>query len=134
MTTISTTDLHYFKFHIVATFAEYLNDVEKCCYQKLTDDWWENCAKEFVPTLNDTTANLNETQKKLYTKVMSEFRENLLTETQTKELTEQVEMACQAFIDRYKPVCYCGDRTCDFDCGVQSCGMCIDCCRCYKYW
>jgi hypothetical protein len=27
-------------------------------------------------------------------------------------------------------LCYCGNETCDRDCGVQSCGCCIDTCRC----
>jgi hypothetical protein len=29
-------------------------------------------------------------------------------------------------------VCYCGDETCENDCGVLQCG-CIDCCRCIYY-
>jgi hypothetical protein len=134
MATLSAIDNHYFNFHIVSTFAEYLNDVEKNCYKKLTDEWWQNCAKEFVPLIRDETQKLEDTQKKLFEQVMSKFPENFLTEAQTKELTEQVGMAIKTLIDRYTPTCYCGDKSCDGDCGVQSCGFCIDCCRCYKYY
>ena len=28
---------------------------------------------------------------------------------------------------------YCGDDTCEWDCGYQSCGVCIDVCRCNDY-
>lgn len=30
-----------------------------------------------------------------------------------------------------KSCCYCGDPSCDFDCGTQYCGVCIDKCKCY---
>jgi hypothetical protein len=134
-TYLSAVDYHYFQFHIVATFAEYLNDVEQHSYQKLDDgEWWEDCAKEFIPLIRDETQKLEDTQKKLFEKVMSKFPKNFLTEAQTKELSEQLGMAINTFIDRSTPACYCGDKSCDGDCGVQSCGFCIDCCRCYKYW
>jgi hypothetical protein len=131
---ISSVDNHYFQFHIVSTFSEFLNDIEKNSYMKLDDAWWNTCAKEFIPIILDETQKLEDTQKKLFEKVMSEFPKKFLTETQANELLEQVGMAIQAYIDRFKPVCYCRDPNCDFDCGVQSCGSCIDVCRCYKYW
>ena len=36
---------------------------------------------------------------------------------------------CLRFSKNYTPrICYCGDKECDFDCGVLDCG-CIDVCR-----
>ena len=36
---------------------------------------------------------------------------------------------CLRFSKNYTPrICYCGDKECDFDCGVLDCG-CIDICR-----
>ena len=131
---LSMFDLHYFHFHIEATFSEYLNNIQQHCYEKLDNSWWETCANEFVPILIDGTQKVEDIQKRIFEKVMAEFPEKFLTKEQSAELLEQVGGACQAFIDRYIPVCYCGDRTCDGECGVQHCGICIDCCRCYKYW
>jgi hypothetical protein len=126
---ISAVDNHYFQFHIVATFAEYLNNIEQHSYETLDDGvWWENCAKEFIPIICDKTQKLEDTQKKLVEQVMSKFPDNFLTETQTKELSEQVGMAIQTLIDRLNPTCYCGDRDCEWNCGVLDCG-CIDVCR-----
>lgn len=100
---ISTLDKHYFQFHIVATFAEFLNDIEQHSYETLDDgEWWEECAKEFIPIISDKTQKLEDTQKKLFQKVMSKFPEKFLSEAQTKELLEYVGLA------------------------VQSCGICID--------
>lgn len=131
---ITILDNHYFQFHIVATFAEFLNDVEQHCYETLDDDeWWEECAKEFIPIIRDETHKLEDTQKKLFEKVMSKFPEKFLTEAQTNELLEQVGMAIQAYISQFNPICYCRDPNCDFECGVQSCGSCIDVCRCRWY-
>ncbi len=101
MASISSTDLFYFNFHITSVFAEYLNDVKHNCYMKLTDNWWDSCAKEFIPNLCDNT-DLTNTQKNLYTKVMNELSDVCLTDTQTKELTELLEIACLAFINRSK--------------------------------
>jgi hypothetical protein len=131
---ISEIDAYYFNFHIPATFAEYLNDVEKHSYEKLTEDWWRSMAEEYVPQINADDANIEEIKKAIFDKAMAHFPEKFLTEAQNKELLELVGEAIQAFIDRFKRVCYCGDRLCEFDCGVQSCGMCIDCCRCPSYW
>ncbi len=33
-----------------------------------------------------------------------------------------------------KSICYCKDEECDWGCGVQSCGGCIDVCRCDRYF
>jgi hypothetical protein len=131
MTSNTILENHYFQFHIVATFAEFLNDVEQHSYEFLNDaDWLEDCAKEFIPIICDKTQKLEDTQKKLFEKVMSKFPEKFLTEAQTNELLEQVGAAIQAYIGRFNTICYCRDPECDFDCGVQRCGSCIDVCRC----
>jgi hypothetical protein len=33
-----------------------------------------------------------------------------------------------------KSICYCKDEECDWGCGVQSCGGCIDVCRCDRWF
>lgn len=124
----------YFDFHIVATFAEYLNDVEQHCYEKLTDDWWKTCSNEIIPMIFDNEQNADETHNTLFTKVMSEFSKDLLTEAQKKELNTQLRDAICAFKDRFTEKCYCRNDSCSGDCGAQSCGMCIDVCRCSRYW
>jgi hypothetical protein len=97
---LSAVDNHYFQYNIIATFAEYLNDVEQHSYEILDDGlWWEDCAREFIPIIRDETQKLEDTQKKLFEKVMSKFPEKFLTEAQTKELSEQLESACKDFIN-----------------------------------
>lgn len=124
---------YYFNFHIVSTFAEYLNDVEQHCYDKLTSDWWRDCFNEFSPLIFQEETKIDETKKTLFSKVMAEFSKDLLTDTQTKELNTQMNMAVDAYIYRFTDPCACGICGCYGDCGVMSCG-CIDVCRCYKFW
>ena len=133
-THISAVDTHYFHYYVVATFAEYLNNIQQHSYQTLNDVEWEACTNEFIPILNDEKRELGDTPKNIFDKVMAKFHKDFLTEDQNKELLSHVERACQDYIDRHTPTCYCRDRSCDGDCGIQACGMCIDCCRCYKYW
>jgi hypothetical protein len=37
-------------------------------------------------------------------------------------------------ISTHNPIHYCGDQYCNIDCGVQSCGGCIDVCRCDRFF
>ena len=134
MATTSDEHFHYFNFHIVATFAEYLNDVKQHCYEKLTDDWWNDCFHHFSPLIFDDTQKIDDTQKAVFDKVMNEFSKELLTEAQKKELNEFLGEAIIAYKDRFTIRCHCKIIGCDGDCGVQSCGRCIDCCRCPMYW
>jgi hypothetical protein len=128
MAYISAVDNYYFQFHIVATFAEYLNNIGRYNYQTLNDISWEDRANEFIPILDDKNQNIEDTQKKLFDIVMAEFPKNFLTYNQSNELLDQVGMACQNFIKRNDFKCYCGDSDCEADCGVLDCG-CIDMCR-----
>lgn len=125
---ISAVDNHYFQYHIVATFAEYLNNIEQHSYLKLNDLDWEACCNEFIPILKDKKKELGNTPKNIFDKTMAKFPKDFLTEDQSNELLIQVEKACQDFINCYNPVCYCGDKDCEWDCGVLDCG-CIDICR-----
>ena len=130
---ISALDYDHFRYHIIATFAHFLNNIKQYSYKKLNNNWWKICAKEFVPILDDKGQTLEDTQKKLFDRVMAEFPIDFLTEAQSNKLLSLLGIVCQNFIGRPTFTCYCGDRGCDGDCGVQSCGSCIDVCRCNKY-
>jgi hypothetical protein len=136
-------DFRHFNFHIVAVFAEYFNDVEQYSYMKLTEEWWLELHAE-VCTLLDGEDELNdknepvnksaETQDYIWEKVLAEFKKDFLNEKQVEELKEQLSDAFSAYKVYRRPAHYCGDPSCDGDCGVQQCGVCIDCCRCPMYW
>ncbi len=131
---IYTVDAYYFNYYLISAVSEYLNNVEQHSYQKLTDDWWQSIAEEFIPQFNADNKNLECIQNTIFDKVIDCFPEKFLTEDQAKELFEQIGSAIDAFIDRNRSICFCGDTECDFQCGTQSCGVCIDCCRCRDYY
>jgi hypothetical protein len=54
-----------------------------------------------------------------------------LTFNQDKTLDGLVKNGWATFMAE-SPVHYCGDEECDGECGVQQCGVCIDCCRCWR--
>jgi hypothetical protein len=54
-----------------------------------------------------------------------------LTAEQDKTVAALVKSGWAAFIAE-SPVHYCGEEECDGECGVQQCGVCIDCCRCWR--
>ena len=136
----SPVDFRHFNFHIVAVFAEYFNDVEKNSYLKLTEEWWLELHAD-VCTLLDKEGDNKETDNKsaeaqdyIWKKVMAEFSKDFLNKKQVKELKEQLSDAFSAYEVYRRPAHYCGDPGCEGDCGVQQCGVCIDCCRCPMYW
>ena len=45
------------------------------------------------------------------------------------EKTKEVKEIAKILPTIKETICYCGDKACEFDCGVLWCG-CIDCCRC----
>lgn len=128
---INQSDLHYFYFHIVSTFLEYLNTGELKRYKKIPDEIWMTYAKEFIPLIKSQDLKIEETKQSLFDKVMSHFDKNNLSDEGKKELLQQLSRAILALSSYHKPICNCGVPSCDWECGVQSCGVCIDCCRCY---
>jgi hypothetical protein len=55
----------------------------------------------------------------------------ILTAKQEEKVAALIKSGWAAFIGE-TPVHYCGDEGCDGECGVQPCGVCIDCCRCWR--
>ena len=53
--------------------------------------------------------------------------------TEELEKPEKISKRRSRFVTQLSTIseenCYCGDKSCDGNCGVLSCG-CIDCCRC----
>lgn len=127
---ITVFESHYFNYYIVSAFAEFLNNVEQSCYERLTDDWWHIISLVYIPKLKKDNADLDSISNKLFKRIMSEFSNDLLTEAQSKKLLKSVGNAVKAYSERLNPICYCRDPDCDWGCGVQRCGECIDVCRC----
>jgi hypothetical protein len=107
---ISQTDMFYFNFHIISTFAEYLNNIEQRSYEKLTDDWWYNMAEKYIPLMNADDRNIKEIKKNIFDEVMNHFPKKFLTKKQNTQLFKFLGDAICAYIDSYKVVCYCGER------------------------
>jgi hypothetical protein len=127
-------EVYYFNYYIVAAFAEFLNNIEKGSYKNLTDEWWEDCGSDYLPMITTGQYDVPTVSNTLLDRVLAEFPTDFLTAAQKEELYYIVKEALEAFNNRYTPLCYCGYSDCDGDCGTQSCGVCIDCCRCDKYW
>jgi len=124
-----------FDFHIVATVAEYTNNVEQHSYLRLSDEWWQARYAEVVAVIDSPDVKLSEVTKMILDKILAEFPENFLTAEQTAELSEELYMAVSAFHTlRNLFECNCGSLLCPGDCGYQQCGMCIDTCRCAMWW
>ncbi len=57
--------------------------------------------------------------------------DDIITAEKDAQLEASITKGWAAFIAE-RPVHYCGDAECDGECGVQPCGVCIDCCRCWQ--
>jgi hypothetical protein len=124
----------WFTYHIIGMFAEYLNDIQQHSYNKLTDEWWLALVRE-LDIVNKLDDNSEEIQRSILEKVLAEFPKEFLTESQTDELKKNLEATYLSFVDMcVGPPHYCRIPGCIGDCGIQSCGICIDCCRCPMYW
>lgn len=117
-----------FNYYIAGTFAEFLNDIQQHSYKKLTDTWWRTCYTELKGLIYNPDTDTKEIQKKILDMVLAEFPKTMLTDEQITALTSELSHVYKAYDNFVHPVHYCGDRDCDWDCGVLSCG-CIDCCR-----
>jgi hypothetical protein len=117
-----------FNYYIVGMFAEYLNDIEQHSYKKLTNQWWIDCYTEISPLIKENEDNSQEIQKIILEKVTSKYSKELLTDDHVKNLKSGLANSYFSFYNKLYPVCYCGHRECDWDCGVLWCG-CIDVCR-----
>lgn len=124
----------WFNYNIVGMFCEYLNDVEHHSYDKLTDNWWLTIFRE-LDIINNAEKNSEDIQKNILEKVQAEFSKDFLTKEQLDELKKNLQDSYQSFIiENTTPIHHCRIPGCDGDCGIQSCGICIDYCSCYRYW
>jgi hypothetical protein len=134
-TQLKTVDYSDFEFHIVATIAEFINDIEQHSYEKLTPEWWNVCYNNTVQMLEKEDVILADVTRKILDSVKQELKSDLLTQAKCAELSEQLHMAVTAFYTiRNLFECNCGRFLCDGQCGYQDCGLCIDVCRCHKWW
>lgn len=54
-----------------------------------------------------------------------------LTAEQEAKVVADIKTGWAEFIAE-TPLHYCGDEECHGECGVQPCGVCVDCCRCWR--
>jgi hypothetical protein len=134
-TSLSNIDFYHFTYYIVTTFARCFENICDEYHTLLNDKWWYNIAEEFVPIIESD----EEVYSKLYERVMTEL-ESILTNEQKVEIylnrdctLEQIKSSIYGFNRRNISVCYCGDEDCDWTCGVQPCGCCIDSIKCDYY-
>lgn len=124
----------WFNYNITPLFCECLNDVEQHSYDRLTDAWWLALFRE-LDIISNLEGDSEEIQKQIIEKVLAEFTEGFLTKEQTDELKKSLVACYEGFIAVVVgPLHYCRIAGCRGDCGIQSCGICIDCCRCPMYW
>lgn len=134
MTSTNDYDFKKFNYYIVGTFAEVLNEIEQHSYEKLTDDWWKACHAEVKTLIQPPDVETEDIQQKILDKVLAEFPKDMMTAEQITMLKKILDSSYKAYYNTIHPVHYCGDWKCDWDCGVQSCGGCIDTCRCDAYY
>lgn len=130
MPSITSTEFFYFNYYIISAFAEFLNNIEQHSYNIITDTWWRECCAELVILVRDNENCTDDIHIQLTNKVMAEVPHIILDKKQRKELLSEIKLGCKSFIKRLNFTHYCGDPKCDWGCGVQSCGGCIDVCRC----
>jgi hypothetical protein len=120
---------HHFNYHIVGYVVEFLNDIEKYSYDTFSEEWWMDCFMKILH--NKENLDPNDTQKILLTKILNKLPNQLIN---TEKLNRLLEIAVNEYFEHSENTTHlCGFRECDGNCGIQSCGVCIDCCRCYTY-
>lgn len=125
----------WFNYNVTPLFCEVLNDIEQHSYEKLDDEWWLTMFRELDIINKLDEGDTSETEKKIMEKVTGEFAKDFFTEAQLNELKKGLNAVYESFIFVVVgPPHYCRIPGCDGDCGVQPCGICIDCCRCPMYW
>ncbi len=136
---LSDIDFYHFTYYIATTFMEYLVRLHIKPYEKLDENWWHSLATEFVPIIDSEDECDENMQIALYNRVIAELN-FILTNEQKDEISlerdsilKQVKVSIVGFINRKISVCYCGDEECDWTCGVQICGCCIDKMSCGYY-
>lgn len=87
----------HFNYKVVATFSEYLNDVEQHSYDELTDDWWLSLFSELDVIDNVTDCDTSEIQKNILNCVLAKFPKSFLTDEQIVELKNNLNEAYNEF-------------------------------------
>jgi hypothetical protein len=119
-----------FNYYIVGSVVEFINNVEQHSYEKLTENWWINCFKTVTQYNNIPTEVV---KLMLVNRVLNVFPKLYKNDLYMNDLYEQISHAYDNFLDACEMKHNCGLKECDGECGVQPCGVCIDCCRCDIY-
>lgn len=114
-----------FNYYIVGSVEEFINGSDQQSYVKLNENWWINCFKSVTRYNNIPTEVI---KLMLVNRVL-----NVFPNLYKNDLYEQISYAYDNFSDACEMKHYCGIKECDGECGVQPCGVCIDCCRCDVY-
>jgi hypothetical protein len=121
-----------FNYHIRSTVTEYLNNIQQHSHENLTEFWWTEQFNMVCELIKNKTSPII-IQDKIIENALRILPENLLDSQQINQLYEFMNVAFASFIDSSYRTHFCNIQSCVGDCGYQSCGICIDVCRCATY-
>jgi hypothetical protein len=130
--TIYTISYRNYNNHIVSTVYSIINGIKHDITLRLNDTFWMNCYKALIERINED----DEDNCRFIIKTIDDmFPQNTLTKKHKSDLMKSLMEEYPVFMTAHlhpNTICYCGDAGCDWGCGVQSCGGCIDVCRCWN--
>jgi hypothetical protein len=131
--TSNTLTFIHFNYFVAGAVCEFLNNVEQHSYEPLNRNWWINCFS-LVSAIDDDDTHMKEI---ILNSVLETIPKKLAI--LRDELSEVITFGVKDFLKKCKHIQYCntthncGFSACDGLCGVQPCGVCVDCCRCDTY-
>ncbi len=123
----------HFNYYVAGAVCEFLNNVEQHSYEPLNRNWWINCFS-LVSAIDDDETHMKEI---ILNSVLEAIPKRL--GILRDELSEVIIFGVNEFSKKCKQIHHsntthnCGFSDCDGMCGVQPCGVCVDCCRCDTY-